>query len=127
MNRQKNTARIYPLTHPIKAAITVPGSKSYTNRALIIASLANGKSILSGCSNSNDSLNLIQSLQQLGIDIVCDKNEITIAGNNGNFKEFHENNIFIFFKRLNLFIKMTFITVSLINNNPSLIFNMNVS
>jgi len=90
VNRQKNTARIYPLTHPIKAAITVPGSKSYTNRALIIASLANGKSILSGCSNSNDSLNLIQSLQQLGIDIVCDKNEITIAGNNGNFKEFHD-------------------------------------
>lgn len=82
-------ARIYPLTHPIKADIVVPGSKSYTNRALIIASLANGKSILSGCSNSNDSLILVKSLQQLGIDIIRDENKITITGNGGKFKEFH--------------------------------------
>lgn len=89
MRRQKNKARVYPLTHPIKADIVVPGSKSYTNRALIIASLANGKSTLSGCSNSNDSLILVKSLQQLGIDIIRDENKITITGNGGKFKEFH--------------------------------------
>lgn len=91
MKRQKNTAHIYPLATPVEAAITIPGSKSYTNRALIIASLANGKSILHSYSNSIDSLILIQSLQQLGIDIVCDENKITITGNGGNFNEFYGN------------------------------------
>ncbi|NJN79208.1 MAG: hypothetical protein HC797_01310, partial [Anaerolineales bacterium] len=35
--------RIKPITHPLNATVRVPGSKSLTNRALLIASLANGK------------------------------------------------------------------------------------
>ncbi len=49
--------------------IEIPGSKSLTNRALIIASLADGKSIITGHSKSIDSLVLINALKKLGIKI----------------------------------------------------------
>ena len=39
---------IVPLMKPARAEITVPGSKSITNRALILAALANGESTLQG-------------------------------------------------------------------------------
>ena len=39
---------IVPLTTPVQAEITVPGSKSITNRALICAALAEGDSTLTG-------------------------------------------------------------------------------
>jgi len=88
MQLKKNIACIHPLIKPIKAHINVPGSKSYTNRALIIASIAQGTSALSGCSNANDSSLLIKILQQLGISIVGDGDSVTVKGNGGKFKEF---------------------------------------
>jgi len=39
---------IIPLAEPIRAQITVPGSKSITNRALILAALAEGETVLKG-------------------------------------------------------------------------------
>ncbi len=42
MSVVRSIATIHPLCEPIKAQINIPGSKSYTNRALIMASLANG-------------------------------------------------------------------------------------
>ena len=39
---------IEPLTTPVQAEVTVPGSKSITNRALILAALANGRTVLRG-------------------------------------------------------------------------------
>lgn len=47
--------------------ITVPGSKSITNRALIIASLAKGKSVLSNILDSEDTRHMMRALQNLGI------------------------------------------------------------
>lgn len=49
--------------------IQVPGSKSYANRALILAALADGKSILKNVPFCDDSLALIQALKTLGIRI----------------------------------------------------------
>ena len=48
--------------------ISVPGSKSITNRALLLAMLANGKSTLSGILFSDDSRNFIHCLEQLKFD-----------------------------------------------------------
>lgn len=90
MWRKRNMAHIHPLPEPIKVQVDLPGSKSYTNRALIIASLAQGTSILSGCSDSNDSSILIRCLQALGIEITRNENTITIKGNGGKFKEFND-------------------------------------
>jgi 3-phosphoshikimate 1-carboxyvinyltransferase len=39
---------IVPLREPVHARVTVPGSKSITNRALILAALSEGETILRG-------------------------------------------------------------------------------
>ena len=45
---------IVPLSKPVHAQVTVPGSKSITNRALILAALAEGKASLNGALWSED-------------------------------------------------------------------------
>lgn len=77
---------IHPITHPVNAAVRVPGSKSLTNRAMLIASLANGKTRLTNALFSDDSLFLAEALQTLGFDIQLFKenHEITIKGLGGS-------------------------------------------
>ena len=69
--------------------ITVPGSKSLTNRALIMASLTDGVSVIIGASKSDDSTVLIKALKKLGIIIIEEDNRLRITGNNGSFKAFN--------------------------------------
>ena len=54
---------------PIDAEVTVPGSKSLTNRALILAALANGPSRLTGTLRSRDTDLMIDALRALGARI----------------------------------------------------------
>ena len=65
--------------------VKVPGSKSITNRTLLIAALADGESILSGALFSNDAKNMIACLNTLGIkaDIDEDNEIITLQGCGG--------------------------------------------
>lgn len=74
-------------TKSIKATIPIPGSKSITNRALILAALAKGKSHLSNIQISDDSLTLVRALQTLGIDLEIDTSlaTCTIQGCDGKF------------------------------------------
>ena len=58
---------ILPLTHPVNAIVDVPGSKSITNRALILAALATGTSRLRGALEADDTRVMLESLQTLGI------------------------------------------------------------
>jgi 3-phosphoshikimate 1-carboxyvinyltransferase len=60
---------IVPLTQPVRAEITVPGSKSITNRALILAALADGEVILNGALWSEDTQVMTAALQTLGFQI----------------------------------------------------------
>jgi len=53
----------------IDAVVTVPGSKSYTNRALVAAALADGESALQNALRSDDTLYMIEALRQLGIAV----------------------------------------------------------
>lgn len=55
---------VIPATGPIDGTITVPGSKSMTNRALLIAALADGESRLEGVLRSDDSYWCIECLKQ---------------------------------------------------------------
>lgn len=71
--------------------ITIPGSKSLTNRAIIMASLSNGTSKISNISNSQDSQIMIKAMKKLGINIKINKNELLINGNRGIFKKFNGN------------------------------------
>jgi 3-phosphoshikimate 1-carboxyvinyltransferase len=60
---------IEPATRPPDALVTLPGSKSITNRALIIAALADGQSILTEALFSDDTHYMQESLNRLGIRV----------------------------------------------------------
>lgn len=60
---------IVPLKEPVHADITVPGSKSITNRALILAALAEGGVVLQGALWSEDTQIMTEALQKLGFEI----------------------------------------------------------
>ncbi len=62
--------------------VTVPGSKSITNRALLLAALAEGESVLKGVLFSDDSRIFMKALQTLGYDVVIDeeKAEVHVVG-----------------------------------------------
>jgi len=82
---------IVPLEKPVRAEITVPGSKSITNRALILAALAEGEVTLEGALWSEDTQIMVECLQELGfmVDIRPDPNEfsnrtITVYGKAGD-------------------------------------------
>jgi 3-phosphoshikimate 1-carboxyvinyltransferase len=58
---------------PIAARLTLPGSKSITNRALLLAALAKGKSTLSGLLASDDTRVFVAALRQLGVAVDVDE------------------------------------------------------
>jgi 3-phosphoshikimate 1-carboxyvinyltransferase len=67
---------------PVHATVTVPGSKSQTNRALVLAALAtsNGASSISGALRSRDTDLMIAALQTLGVSVAGAGTELTISG-----------------------------------------------
>jgi len=70
---------------PVRGTIRPPGSKSITNRALVCAALANGRSELHGALASEDTHVMIDSLQRLGIEVIQDSRHetLTVAGCGG--------------------------------------------
>jgi 3-phosphoshikimate 1-carboxyvinyltransferase len=60
---------IIPPEAPVQAEITVPGSKSITNRALVLAALADGETTLEGALWSEDTQVMTECLQELGFMI----------------------------------------------------------
>jgi 3-phosphoshikimate 1-carboxyvinyltransferase len=64
-----DTISIRPLTVPVNAAVTVPGSKSITNRLLILSALAHGRSILHGALWSQDTEVMVDCLRKLGFEV----------------------------------------------------------
>jgi 3-phosphoshikimate 1-carboxyvinyltransferase len=58
--------------HSIDAVVTVPGSKSIANRALVCAALARGSSTISGLPDGDDTQAMLQSLERLGASIIRD-------------------------------------------------------
>lgn len=60
---------ITPVTRPLAATITVPGSKSLTNRALVCAALADGESVLEHALVADDTAAMRSGLAALGIPV----------------------------------------------------------
>lgn len=71
---------------PLHATVRPPGSKSLTNRHLLLAALADGPSELRGASLSDDALAMVEGLRQLGIavDIRSDGQRIDVRGCRGH-------------------------------------------
>jgi len=76
---------IVPFTRPVRGSVTLPGSKSITNRALILAALTRGTTTLHGALFSRDTHIMVAALRALGFLIVTDEKAltITIAGRGG--------------------------------------------
>jgi 3-phosphoshikimate 1-carboxyvinyltransferase len=74
---------LQPFTSPVDAKVTVPGSKSYTNRALVCAALARGTSTLAGALASDDTAAMIDCLTALGIEITQADDAWTVVGCDG--------------------------------------------
>ncbi|MEP6896181.1 MAG: 3-phosphoshikimate 1-carboxyvinyltransferase [Chloroflexota bacterium] len=77
--------KINPIPQPLNATVRVPGSKSLTNRALLIAALANGTTHLTNALFSDDSRYFAKALQTLGFDVQLDEanHEMIVTGLGG--------------------------------------------
>lgn len=60
---------IEPVAQPLRGRVTLPGSKSITNRALLLAGLAKGRSHLTGALKSDDTRHMATALRQMGVGV----------------------------------------------------------
>lgn len=83
---QTHAQIIRPLERVPDTTVTIPGSKSLTNRALILAALADGESCLNGALDSQDTHVMIDSLRRLGFRVEVDPTGelIRVSGQNGH-------------------------------------------
>ena len=75
-----------PTRGAIDAVLRVPGSKSITNRALVIAALGTGESQLSGGLESDDTLAMIEGLTALGCEITLGPERWRVQGRRGKLQ-----------------------------------------
>lgn len=79
MNTLPARLSFQPLSRPLNATVRVPGSKSLTNRALLIAALANGTSTLTNALFCDDSRYFADALKTLGFALTLDERRQTIS------------------------------------------------
>jgi len=81
----RSSIEILPVSHILKTTIRVPGSKSLTNRALLVASLAVGTTTLTNALFSDDSLYFADSLKKLDFEVQSNQelSTITVTGHGG--------------------------------------------
>jgi 3-phosphoshikimate 1-carboxyvinyltransferase len=74
-----------PVAEPFATQFTPPGSKSLTNRALVLAALAEGACTLSNCLFADDTHLMIDGLKQLGFSLNVSEtnNQIAVEGRGG--------------------------------------------
>lgn len=84
--KRPQTARVHPPAAPVNATVTVPGSKSLTNRALLLAALATGRSVIRAPLFSDDTTHMLNALQQLGVQVDVQAEQIAIDGLGGNWR-----------------------------------------
>ena len=82
MTAEADEIEIVPITHPLAATVRVPGSKSITNRALLLAAMAAGRSTIDAALISDDTRRMVAALSALGFAVEADEHarRITLAG-----------------------------------------------
>ncbi len=78
---------IEPIAKPFEAAVALPGSKSYSNRALLVAALARGRSEITEALWSDDTRYMHRALEALGVRVHADEATRTfvVDGVDGRF------------------------------------------
>ena len=76
---------ISPVDGPLSGTVSLPGSKSITNRALALAALSDGPVRIEGALFADDTARMVDCLRALGFDVVTDPSAQTIVvhGNGG--------------------------------------------
>ncbi len=71
----------------VSGQVTLPGSKSITNRILLLSAIADGETIIKHPLQSDDTHHMIEALKILQVDLTQNKNgDIHIKGSQGQFK-----------------------------------------
>jgi 3-phosphoshikimate 1-carboxyvinyltransferase len=84
-----NEIEIVPIMRPLAASVRVPGSKSVTNRALLLAAMAHGRSMIESALISDDTRRMTAALLTLGFAVEVDETarRITVEGRGGEIPE----------------------------------------
>lgn len=86
-------ARVTP--SPVSGEVSAPPSKSYTHRAVILASLAAGESTIQSPLISDDTLHTIDACRSLGADIELKDDRVMITGTGGQIRVADRQRIFV--------------------------------
>ncbi len=73
-----------PIAHAA-GRVRLPGSKSISNRVLLLAALAQGETTLSGLLDAEDTTVMIAALRALGVEVRLDADRATVRGGGGRF------------------------------------------
>ncbi|WP_199611855.1 3-phosphoshikimate 1-carboxyvinyltransferase [Flocculibacter collagenilyticus] len=81
-----NQLTLSPIAH-VSGNVQLPGSKSLSNRALLLAALAHGTTTITNLLDSDDISHMLNALSQLGVSYQLseDKTQCTVEGNGGLF------------------------------------------
>ncbi len=77
---------ITPVSTPLTGLVAPPGSKSITNRVLLLAALASGTSHITGALKSKDTMLMSRALRQMGIDITEPDATTFVVKSNGELR-----------------------------------------
>ena len=81
-----NELRLEPVT-ALSGTVALPGSKSISNRALLLSALAAGTTTLSNLLDSDDTQRMLDALNQLGVPVARTGNETIVTGRAGQLTE----------------------------------------
>ncbi len=70
-------------TGPVRGRVAVPGSKSVTNRALLLAALSGGPATVSGAPPTRDTALMVDALRALGVPIDVDGEHVVVRPHDG--------------------------------------------
>lgn len=87
---------IPPFTRPVRGGVPLPGSKSITNRALLLAALCEHPITLTGALFSEDTQLMAEALRKLGFTVQADVNALTLhVANQGHGFSVGEADLFV--------------------------------
>src|ERR1700720_4030548 len=94
--KKVDEVEITPLAGPLDARVVLPGSKSITNRAMVLAALAQGRSVLESVLLSDDTRYMSEALRVMGFTVEIDEaaRRITVSGRGGTIPA-HGGEVFV--------------------------------
>jgi len=88
---------IVPFSRKVSGTVTIPGSKSLTNRALLLAALCDRPVSLTGALFSDDTRLMAEALRRLGLNVIADEaaGTLEVAGQTNAFASVSPVEIFV--------------------------------